>query len=75
MSDFNKIIHKVVPKQISYMITKRNWSRRADLAFFERGGGGPITESGIYDIFYNYDTLTQTHTNTNTCSGGSGFKA
>ena len=32
------------------MITKRNWSRRVDLAFFKKGG--TITEGGFYDFLF-----------------------
>ena len=45
-----KQIHKGTTKQISYMITKRNWSRRVDLAFFFKKGG-TITENGFLFCF------------------------
>ena len=39
------------------MITKRNWLRRADLAFFERGV--QLLKAGVYDIFDEGDYVTE----------------
>ena len=41
-------------------MTKRNWSRRADLAFLKGGGGVQLLKGGgVYDLFDRGDYVTE----------------